>query len=341
MKSLISLLSGLAITALALTYALWDINFQTLSNLLYEANYWFLIPFLSLLTLYFWAKALRWAVILRPLGRFTTTQVTPAMMIGFGGNNILPAHLGEVLRTVVFARQFRKPYSGVFTSLIMERMLDIVAILGLYFVAVLLIGESSEALRIAAWAALCAVAVACFGIFLSLWKPDALLSLWRRCSEWLPYHLQERGERMLRNIVLALSAVRSPGALLLQLGYSVLQWGLMAAEVWIAMWALGDPISASVALITLAVITLAVTVPSAPGYVGSIQAAFVFALVPFGVTQEAALAGSVFFLVAQWIPVTTIGALFFFFTGLGTSEVRRDVEGMKHAVEINYGSSEK
>ena len=335
MKGFISFLAGLTVTALALTYALWDVNFQTLSHLLHEANYWSLIPFLGFLVLYFWIKALRWVVILRPLGRFTAAQVTPAMMIGFGANNILPAHLGEVLRTVVFARQFRKPYSGVFTSLIMERMLDIIAILGLYFVAVLLIGESFEALRIAAWIALSAVAVACFGIFLSLWKPNILLSLWRRCSERLPFHLQERGESMLRNIVLALSTVRSPGALLLQLGYSVLQWGLMAAEVWIAMWALGNPITAPVALVALAVITLAVTVPSAPGYVGSIQAAFVFALAPFGITQEAALAGSVFFLVAQWIPVTGIGALLFFFTGLGSAEVRRDIAGMKRALETS------
>ena len=63
------------------------------------------------------------------------------------------------------------------------------------------------------------------------------------------------------------------------------------------------------AMITIGITAFAVALPSAPGFVGPIQAAFVFALTPFGISQEAALAASLLFLLGHWIPVTTTGAL--------------------------------
>ena len=110
------------------------------------------------------------------------------------------------------------------------------------------------------------------------------------------------------------------------MGYSLLQWLLIATNVWLAVWAFGFAIRPGVALIVLAVLSLAITVPSTPGYIGPVQAAFVFALVPFGVSNELAFAASVFYLVAYWIPVTVVGALFFVSTGLRVGEVRSDVE---------------
>ena len=67
-------------------------------------------------------------------------------------------------------------------------------------------------------------------------------------------------------------------------------------------------------------------VPNAPGYIGAIQAAYVFALGPFGITEEIAFAASVMFLVVQWVPVTAAGAWFFIAGGLHVDEVRREME---------------
>ncbi len=326
MKNLFSFLIALVITVLALIYALWEVDFHELSRLLSGGEYWVLIPFFVALILFYWAKALRWTVILRPLGRFSWVQVTPAMMIGFGGNNILPAHLGELIRTVVFSRRYHQPLSSVFTSLILERILDVIAILVLYFLAALAIGKPPKALQTAALIIAGLMGGATLGILILLIRPSLIMNIWSKCSSWLSTNLQCRGQKMLENAILALSSLKSPWRLMLLLGYSILQWSIMSAMVWLALIAFGTFIPLSVTVIVLTVISLAVTVPSAPGYVGAIQAAFVFALVPFGVTQEIAFASSVFFLVAQWIPVTTVGGLFFLFTGLRVADIRHDVE---------------
>ena len=140
---------------------------------------------------------------------------------------------------------------------------------------------------------------------------------------------------MLKNAMLALSSLKSPRRLTLLIGYSILQWGIMSAMVWLSLLAFETFIPLSLAIIVVTVLSLAVTIPSAPGYVGAIQAAFVFALVPFGVKQEIAFAASVFFLVAHWVPVTIIGALFFIFTGLRVADVRQGVEETETASDVS------
>ena len=76
------------------------------------------------------------------------------------------------------------------------------------------------------------------------------------------------------------------------------------------MAAMGVSIGPAVTIIVLTATVVAVTLPNAPGYIGALQAAFVFALLPFGISSESAFAGSVFFLVGNWVPVTSVGGLF-------------------------------
>jgi uncharacterized membrane protein YbhN (UPF0104 family) len=75
------------------------------------------------------------------------------------------------------------------------------------------------------------------------------------------------------------------------------------------MIAIGVSIGPAVTIIVLTATVVAVTLPNAPGYVGALQAAFVFALQPFGVSSENAFAASVFYLIGNWIPITSVGAL--------------------------------
>jgi len=77
-----------------------------------------------------------------------------------------------------------------------------------------------------------------------------------------------------------------------------------------SMMAIGVTIGPAVTVIVLTATVVAVTLPNAPGYIGALQAAFVFALLPFGISTESAFAGSVFFLVGNWTPVTIVGGLF-------------------------------
>ena len=323
------LASALVITVLALVYALWGVDYPELGRLVSSADYRVLLPFAVFLVLFYLVTGLRWNLILRPLGRFSLRQTGPAMMIGFAGNNVLPAHLGELVRAVVFGRLFALPASGVLMTLIVERLLDVFAILFFYFLAVALIDPFPESIRLGAELIAGAMAAVCAVIVLFLRFPAVFVRLWEGLAHWLPVRVRRRGGQLLENAATALSALKSPGMLLVMLAYSLLKWLSSGAIVWLSLLAFDTRISLPVSMIVIAVSAVALTVPSAPGFFGSMQAAYVFALLPFGVSREIALAASVLALVFQWLTVTLFGGVCFAATGLRYREVRAQAEQVR------------
>lgn len=309
MNKWLTTILAIAVTTLLLVYALWDVDLAALADVLAAADYRFAVPFLATLILFFWMKAWRWSVILLPLGNYSIRQVTPAMIIGFAANNVLPAHLGEFVRSMWFARRHGQRMSAVLVSQVLERILDVVAILILYLLAVPWIDDPPEAVRVSVWlvgAAACMVAVL---IYAMLAAPHRVFQLWRFLNAPLPASFQSWGEAFLGDVLHALSSVQSPRRLLWLVTNSVVQWSLMGACVWMSMAAMGVTIGPAITTIVLTATVVAVTLPNAPGYVGALQAAFVFALQPFGVPSETAFAGSVFYLVGNWVPITLAGGL--------------------------------
>src|SRR5262249_6531058 len=150
------------------------------------ANYGYVAPFLFTLTLVYSIKAWRWVMILGPLGRYTICQVTPAMMIGFAANNVLPAHLGEVVRSAWFARRYRQRISAILVSQVLERILDTVAVLILFLLAVPWIESTPLAIRFSVWSAGAVAAAVCTGIYAILAAPGRVISLWQALSGKLP-----------------------------------------------------------------------------------------------------------------------------------------------------------
>ncbi len=86
-------------------FALRGTNFGEVGRALTQSNFWLALPFLGELSLFVWLKAVRWRMLLTPLRANTALEVFPALMIGFIGNNLLPAHLEKFVRTYILARQ--------------------------------------------------------------------------------------------------------------------------------------------------------------------------------------------------------------------------------------------
>ncbi len=327
MKRILSLVTVTVITCAALAYALWDVDVDKLGQLLAHGSYRMLLPFLGLLVLFYWMKALRWTWLLRPVGHFRVRQVTPSMMIGFAANNLLPAHLGELIRIAVFARRYARPLSSITVTLLVERVFDVLAILSLYAIAMLAIDTPPVALQIGTRLLGVLLAGCCAVLVVVLYRPALVLAVGHRLGAFLPGRFGQHLKDMLENVIHAFSALRSPALVTVLALWSLLKWLVMAGMSWVSLYAYGTSISPAASLVLMAVISLAAAIPNAPGYIGAIQAAYVFALKPFGVPEETAFAASVLFLVAEWIPVTLAGVGYFVTGGLHVATLRHELEG--------------
>jgi uncharacterized protein (TIRG00374 family) len=178
------------------------------------------------------------------------------------------------------------------------------------------------------------VAGVCSVLAALLFFPQRLHNLWLAVSGTLPESLRERGTSYLEQFTKGLDAVRDTATTLILLAQSFGRWLLASLLAWLSIAAYGDPIPFSLAMVVIGITAFAASLPSAPGFVGPIQAAFVFALTPFGVPQEVAFAASILFLLGHWIPVTAAGAIFLVSRRLSFAQLRREVDDQVSADAI-------
>lgn len=326
MKRAASIAVAVAVTAATLTYSLWDADLGRLWHELRSGRNWVIFPFLLVLAVFYFTNAQRWTIMLRPFGDFSPRQVLPSMMIGFAGNNVLPLRIGELVRAYLFGKEFAQPKSGVLMTLVLERMLDLLGILAIFGTGLALLPEAPAILRTSGTLAALGVAVICLTLLAFLLFPRQLKGLWLAVAAALPPSLQGRGTIYLDHFRKGLESLREPTTALILLAQSFGRWLLAALLAWLCIYAYGEPVPFTLAMVVIGVTAFAVSLPSAPGFVGPIQAAFVFALTPFGVDQETALAASILFLLGHWIPVTAVGALMLAARQLSFAKLRQDVD---------------
>ena len=100
-------------SALFLYLALKDVNFGQMWNSLKNANYWYLLPATLIVFFSHFLRAFRWRYLLDPVKRVDTPRLFSALMIGYGANTVMPAHLGEFLRAYVLSKKHEIPMVGI------------------------------------------------------------------------------------------------------------------------------------------------------------------------------------------------------------------------------------
>lgn len=295
-----------------------------------QANY-YTLPVLWLgVAVFYWLKAWRWRLLLHPVGDFHTTRdLIPPTMIGFAFNNLLPAHIGDFVRVYFFSRKTGVPFTAVLSSAVLERVFDVIAILGYLGLGLLLVPGMDDSVRQNALivAGVAALAVTCGLIYVFWTKPfvafvEAVLSK----LPFVPQGPRNKLCRLLETGASGLQALKSPSLTAGILGSSFAQWAINGLQMHISLWSFGVHVSPLVSCILLGVTAFGVTIPSSPGYFGVIQLCFTLVLKYFVDDNAAVLGASIYFHLSQYIPVTLVGLYYFNATGLTMAQMEATAE---------------
>ncbi len=295
-----------------------------------EANYTTLLPIWFCLALFYVIKAWRWRLLLQPVGDFHSVRdLLPPIMIGFAFNNVLPAHLGDLVRVFLFARKQGVTQSAALSSVVLERVFDIIAVLiilggGLLFVPNLDPSVHKTAMVFAGISAVFLTGAIAFVIWTGpfVWLFEAVLAR----VPMLPAGLRKKLTGMLEAGAAGMASLKQPRLLTGILVSSLAQWLLNAALVHMSLWSFGIRVSPAVSCLVVGVTAFGVTVPSSPGYFGVIQLCFMTVLKVFVDDQPAVFAASVYYHLSQYIPVTLIGLAYFSLSGVRMREVNAAAE---------------
>ncbi len=119
-------------------FFLRNVDFSGVANAIATARQGMIFLALLVLTLGYGIRAIRWQYLLSPLGEVTLGTALHSTMIGFAVNAILPGRVGELLRPYLLARREALSTSAVVATVLVERVLDLVAILVIFGMSVVI-----------------------------------------------------------------------------------------------------------------------------------------------------------------------------------------------------------
>jgi uncharacterized protein (TIRG00374 family) len=334
---------GVLLSLLLLWWALRDVSAAEVARQLASANGPLLTAALVISLSGFYIRAFRWGILLLPLGGKTPfLPRIAAVFIGFAANNVLPARVGEFARAFVLARLTTVRPAAALGTLVVERLLDGIVLVGLLFAAMAAPGfatgstGSTAEFRTGASIAAMLVLLVTAGLFLVAAAPHLASRIAHRVSRGLPERFRHPFLEALRSFAAGLTILRNPRLFAVSLALALGQWLFLAVSYLLAFRAFGiQDVPFSGAVFLQSIIGLAVAIPSSPGFFGPFEAAARVGLSLWDVPASQAVSFAIGFHIAGFLPVTLIGVYYVWRLNLRWTDVR----GSEAAVESEIENS--
>ena len=320
---------AILISGAFLYWALKGIHFRDVLEEIRRVKVLPLIVCIAIATSTFVLRIFRWRLLLRaddgsalPVG-----SLWHAIAIGFMANNVLPFRAGEVLRSIAITRLTRTRLTSALSSIAAERLFDGVALVIILTVGLLLSGLPADAavkgVRVSHIALIAGVTfiagLIVAGLVVAFPGPAE-----RFIQRIVPFpKLADRLVGMVEGVVHGLSVVKSPARVLAVMAWSLVIWLVNVSSFYIGFQAFDIPLNFAGAMLLQGILAFAITVPTAPGFVGVFEGAIKATLLLYGISDSVAVTYALVYHATTFIPITLLGAWSLITTGLGLRNLRQ------------------
>lgn len=323
---------GSAVSLILLVFLFRKIDYGQLWAAFRTINYQLLLPAIVSTMVSYWFRAVRWRLLLMPVKPTRMKNLFPATIIGYMANNLLPARLGEFVRAYTLAKSENLTTSGVFASLVIDRLCDgftvlLILLITLFTVRLPLgMEDVQNSLEMGGYAI--------FGIYTLVMIFLYLLKRWyswtvRVITKILNPLPDRYAAKMISLIDAFLGGVRlslHPAALGAVVLSSLAIWSAAIWPIDLTLRAFGIALPVSASLFIMIFLVFAVMVPASPGYVGTYHAACVYGLMAFNVGKEQALSVAMVIHAIGFFPVILLGFWYLSRAKLSLSSIRDETQ---------------
>lgn len=303
------LLFSLGVSALFLYFALRGLDLGAIGQSLLGVNSGGLLLAAGIHLSSFWVRSLRWRTLLAPLKPIAARQLFSPLSISYLANNTLPMRAGEFVRAYLLGRKEGLSKASVFSSIMLERILDGLTLLLFLGVIALLLPLPTWVQRVGLLAGLAFIGVSAFLTGLVFLRSQTM-GVVRLCLRILPAGLHTRVEQLIERFVSGLDVIQSGRGLFEVAAWSIVVWGLEALALFTVALACGQSLSVLGAFFVLVIINLGTMIPSSPGYVGTFEFFCAKSLAVFGILEAPAMGFALVLHVVQFVPITLVGLFF-------------------------------
>ncbi len=294
---------GIAVSVVAVYLLLGSVDLAAAFEVLGRANPAWIGLMLVAVLIDVGARGGRWRVLLAPIAPIPFGRVLGYTYQGYLANNVLPARLGELVRTHALGEGEGLSRTTVLGTVVVERIVDTVMVVAIAAVSVLVLsvrGVMSSAVLLGfAFVTLLVIALALGVVAHRLpgaERVTAFIERWPR--------IVELGRRLRDGLSVASRPRTMAGAVVL----SLVAWTASTITFLAGGQAVGIELTVAQGALIGSGVALASIVPSGPGYVGTFELTAVGIAGGLGIDRDSAFAMALL-IHATILAVTSVGGV--------------------------------
>ena len=304
----LKILVGFAITALALWLSFRKLDFQVVKEAFFQVNFFWVILALANTILVVYALGWRWRILLKPEGKIPLSSLFRLNIISQYTNIIMPARLGEVVRSYLASKRYKISGAYVVGTVAIEKFLDFIVFVSLWILVPTFFSMQKEVkgYKIALFFSILATLI----LVLIIWQPKIFLKWISFLSRLLPKNSRQRVINFLEQGIEAFGLLRRAKTLLLVVA---LTFGFIVGQVltnFFLFKAFHLRLSFWVGLVVLLAIQVGNIPPSVPGKIGVFEYAVILALSVFAISKSQALSYGIMLHMVAYLPKILLGFIF-------------------------------
>lgn len=287
----------------------------------------------ALILVTYLARALRWAVMLRPVKPDPSIRnLFVATAVGFTAV-VLLGRAGEFVRPYLIAAKERVPLSSQLAAWALERIYDLLAVVAVFGFALTHVDAARAGLgpglrwTLATGGYLVGGLASCCLLLLVLarWFSEMIRRRLLDALEFFPARHRGRADAIITAFVDGLASTRQAGALCALVLYTILEWGLITAGYWCLFrsshWT--SEMGIADVLVFMGFVSLG-SIVQIPGVGGGVQvAAMVVLHEVFRVPLEPAAGLALLIWIITFIVVVPFGVILSLLEGINWRQIRR------------------
>lgn len=319
------LLFGIVLGIILIYFSVRDIDFnETLSymksvHLGYAALSLFFIVLMQVLRSY------RWGVILQPLEKINQWTLFTVTNVGFLAIAAIPARIGELARPYLIAKKSRIKMSSALGTVVVERVLDSVAVLTITVTVLLLQDLPPWMIKSGIiFFIVTLVMIACMiGI---IWHREMAVQFIDRILRLLPGKLAQKFNDVIHHFIDGFQVIADVKRLLYLLLLSAVVWLIDVAAIYTLLLAFGFNLPVGAAFVVMIILIAGIAIPTAPGFIGNWHFACILGLSLFGIAKTEALSFALVYHFLSMAVVVVLGVASLPFNKFSISDMTKKMK---------------
>ena len=288
---------GFLISVIGLYWAFKDFHFYSFKESLKQINVIYLLLAAMFLWSSVWLRSLRWKWLFKESSAPTISSLYRAELIGHFGNNVLPLRLGELLRAYIVGKENNLTKSFVFGTVVLERITDLFTLL--LFSLILLLIYPFDSIWINEFINNATILMILLIIILLIFNRFKLKN---------PLNKSLNIVNQILEGLLSISVYK----IIPVISVSILIWSIYLLDVYLIQKAFQFDINWVQSLIILVISSIALSIPSAPGMIGTFHVAVKYTMVDlFAFSSSDGDSFAILMHAYGYILLTSLGAYYF------------------------------